>query len=426
MQQHHSKESLKERVVSGDLSLKKPLQAAYSSEELLQITNALKLAAKLFEPLSRSNLSTQHKVNLPLMESAVDVAFRLMAAGAPLKHVIAGLLHDSFNGYVNGSRDELAKNIDRKFGQTSEDGIISPLLSRVSTPDRADAEVWLARKKEIVQTILDTVPAESLRSTPFKPEDLEFVLSALRASHNLFSQATARSGGPSEQLSTLRHTFPADSLRSSPLKIRPPEVGELVLSAPPAGFIPASFNLFDQAKPRPWGPNEQLSMFRHSAEVGLLLFGSGQPKEVVAAGLMHDFYEGYVSTPREQIEAHVIMHFGEEVHHLISAVTEPPKAATPGNWRERKLAVVQKLQGEDATANTIVCASKISTIAEGNKFLYEAGVIDEWSSGSWADNLAVFKELRDLFTRKGVPADLIKRYDLEITRWSSWEKSTIH
>jgi hypothetical protein len=368
MHEHHSEESLAPNVIADKLGTVPHLQAAYSSEELLQITNALKLAAKLFEPISRSNLSTQHNVNLPLMEYAVDVGFRLMAGGAPLKQVIAGLLHDSFNGYVIGSRDELARNIDRKFGQTSEDGVISPLLSRVSTPDRADAEVWLARKKEIVQTILDTVPEGSLRSTPYTPEDLDFVLSALRASHNLFNQA----------------------------------------------------------KPRPWGPTEQLSMFRHSAEVGLLLFGSGQSKEIVAAGLMHDFYEGYVSTPREQIEALVIVQFGEEVHHLISAVTEPPKAQAAGNWRERKLSVVSKLREEDARANTIACASKISTIAEGNKFLYEAGVIEEWSSGSWADNLAVFNDLRTLFAQKGVPADLIKRYDLELKRWSSWEEPTVH
>jgi hypothetical protein len=159
-------------------------------------------------------------------------------------------------------------------------------------------------------------------------------------------------------------------------------------------------------------------MFHHASQVGLLLVGSGQPKEVVVAGLMHDFYEGYVKRPtRTELEKHVRTHFGDRVHDLIHAITEPPKGPEEGNWRERKLSVVNSLRSAGRDANTIVCASKISTMAEGNKFLHVNGNVEGWSAGSWKDNLGIFTELRQIFADNQVPWSLVHRYDVELERW---------
>jgi hypothetical protein len=139
---------------------------------------------------------------------------------------------------------------------------------------------------------------------------------------------------------------------------------------------------------------------------------------------MHDFYERYVAEPAiERIEQHVISEFGQDVHEIISAGTEPPKAPTQQNWWERKLTVVQSLKGKDWRANTVVCAAKVSTIAEGNKFLWDESDITDWSSGTWADNLRVFEHLRGLFQEKGVCPVLLERYDLELKRWRSHDPS---
>jgi hypothetical protein len=90
--------------------------------------------------------------------------------------------------------------------------------------------------------------------------------------------------------------------------------------------------------------------------------------------------------------------------------------------------VVHSLQQKDDRANTVVCAAKISTIAEGNKFLHAAGSIKDWSAGTWEDNCRVFEALRDLFAEKGVCPTLLGRYDLELKRWRSHDpiKKTVH
>ncbi len=339
-------------------------KALYSYSDLLSITDALKFAAKIFTPdrtPGTSQPQVRPNVPVPLLESSVDIALQLIVAGAPTKYVVAGILHDVFSGYVDANRADLNDTINRKFGDLDDTGEISDLIGLVGKPDSPVREVWLQRKTKVVSSLLAEIPDTDRLKSPYSPDDLKFMTKALRYVHNTFGEA----------------------------------------------------------KPRPWGPHETLPMFHHASQVGLLLVGSGQPKEVVVAGLMHDFYEGYVKSPtRDELESHVKIHFGARVHELISAVTEPAKGPQEGNWRERKLAVVNSLRYAGREASTIVCASKISTMAEGNKFLYQTGDVCGWSAGSWADNLSVFHELRSIFVANRVPWSLVHRYDVELSRWS--------
>ncbi|MEY4701254.1 MAG: hypothetical protein RL326_1441 [Pseudomonadota bacterium] len=342
-----------------------PARAAlYSYSDLLEITDALKFAAKIFTPDRTPGATPQPHVRpnvpVPLLESAVDIALQLIVAGAPTKFVVAGILNDVFSGFVDAKRTDLNTTIDRKFGDLDDSGKISGLIGRVSKTDSPKPDVWLQRKAKIVNSLLAEIPDPDRLASPYTQQDLVYMTKAMRYVHNVF-------------------------------------VG---------------------AKPRPWGPDETLPMFHHASQVGLLLVGSGQPKEVVVAGLMHDFYEGYVNKPtRDELENHVKTHFGSRVHELIAAITEPPKGPELGNWRERKLSVVNSLMSAGQDANTIVCASKISTMAEGNKFLYRTGTVCGWSAGSWEDNLQVFRQLRDIFAANQVPWPLIHRYDVELKRW---------
>jgi hypothetical protein len=129
------------------------------------------------------------------MPHAVDVAFQLLGAGAPPVAVVAGLLHDSFAGYVKGARDLLARNIDRKFGSLSKTGSVSSLLNIVAKPDRSEAQVWLERKKKIVGAILETVKQDDMRASPYSPEDVQFMVKAVWSAHNLFLSANPRPSG---------------------------------------------------------------------------------------------------------------------------------------------------------------------------------------------------------------------------------------
>lgn len=338
----------------------RPAPQAFSSQELLSLTSALKLAAKIYEPRTRSNLSDTPYV--PLMPRAVDLAVHLIARGAPLHVVIAGVFYDADRGAVRGSIDALAANIDRKFGGVAPGGKISPLLDlNADARYRGDADVG-GSVEEVADTLLAKVDPKALRPIIYADEDVRFISRAVWSAYNL---------------------------------------------------------LLD-SKPRPWGPNEQLSMFRHAAEVGVLLLGAQQSPTVVAAGVMHDFYEGYIEVPTiEEIEAFVQGRFGDEVDRLLKVVTEPPKSPTQKNWWDRKLAVVKSLEGLGAEPNTVVCAAKISTITEGNKFLYDGGTLQGWTAGSWQDNLTVFETLRKLFEEKGVPKALVDRFDIELERWRS-------
>lgn len=338
--------------------------ALYSYSDLLEITDALKFAAKIFTPDRTPGATPQPHVRpdvpVPLLESAVDIALQLIVAGAPTKYVVAGILNDVFSGYVDANRANLNETIDRKFGDLDDSGKISGLIGRVGKTDSPKPDVWLQRRAKIVSSLLAEIPDPDRLASPYTQHDLVYMTKAMRYVHHVFGEA----------------------------------------------------------KPRPWGPDETLPMFHHASQVGLLLVGSGQSKEVVVAGLMHDFYEGYVNKPsREDLQEHVKLHFGVRVHELIAAITEPPKGPEQGNWRERKLSVVNSLMTAGRDANTIVCASKISTMAEGNKFLYRTGNVCGWSAGSWEDNLQVFRQLREIFATNQVPWTLIHRYDVELERW---------
>lgn len=175
-----------------------------------------------------------------------------------------------------------------------------------------------------------------------------------------------------------------------------------------------SFRLFDEQR-RSWGPSETLPLSAHTSEVGMLLLASGEKRCVIIAGFLHDLFEGYIKTDRAELEARVRNKFGDEVVRLIESVTEPPKSALPGNWAERKSAVLEKLEKEDRDAATLSCATKISTIAAGNKYLRMGRPLSEWSAGGAQENLDVFEKHLELYARKGVTPALLEQFDLELS-----------
>lgn len=188
-----------------------------------------------------------------------------------------------------------------------------------------------------------------------------------------------------------------------------------------------SHEKFADAKSRPWGPHERLPMFRHAAEVGMLLACAGEPAEVVAAGLLHDFLELYIpGVSEQQMDMMLYLAFTPRVAEIVRNITEPPKGSSSENWRERKMRVLDSLQSQGRDASTVALAAKISTMSEGNKHLYvtkRPDDISKWSKGSWEQNLEMFKRLRAVFEEKGCPKSLLDRYDLELHRWESFGPS---
>jgi hypothetical protein len=181
---------------------------------------------------------------------------------------------------------------------------------------------------------------------------------------------------------------------------------------------------------RRWGSSEVLPMISHAADVGFLLLLAGEQPELVLAGILHDALEGYAATEAPEIKEEILRIFpgprGSRVVELIEGVTEPEKISTPGNWLHRKLSVVRSIEQGDVDLAKIFCASKISTLAAGNRFLYERRTSESlddatarWSRGSYHDNVRLFEHYLWLCESKGAGHVLTDQLLLEINRFRS-------
>jgi hypothetical protein len=162
-------------------------------------------------------------------------------------------------------------------------------------------------------------------------------------------------------------------------------------------------------------------MISHVAEVGLLLVLAQKPRDVVVAGLLHDFLEGYAQGPIPSL-VRVVEQYGPVVRSLVVDITEPNRSEIHGKeesreaWLNRKLTIVKRLVNGSSDFADLVAATKISTLAAGNKMLFEHGPFDKWSNGSCRDNIAVFVALREACDRKELNPLLGEQLDLEISR----------
>lgn len=179
------------------------------------------------------------------------------------------------------------------------------------------------------------------------------------------------------------------------------------------------------------GPRAGTRPFKHLLEVGLLLMLSGERPEVVVAGLLHDFYELYEAhKPAKELtklRQTIRERFGEEVDNLIAAVTEPPKGPRDSNeFFSRKSAIIKKLNSVEpplrAEAARILCASKISTLLDGLIFIYEKGTTKGWSSGTWAQNVALHTFLLKIFEANSVSSALTTNYRAQLVKLAGWAR----
>lgn len=174
---------------------------------------------------------------------------------------------------------------------------------------------------------------------------------------------------------------------------------------------------------RSWGPYERLPLMVHAVEAGMLPLLSGAKTEVVVAAICHDMLEHYVTAvDQEFIEQKLQLLFGGRVLELISGVTEPPKQKDESgkepieNWYHRKETVLDRLLSGDNDLATLSCATKISTIAAGNKTLSCGHPFASWSSGSVEDNLSMFARYGEAYEIHNVAPLLQELYHEELSR----------
>lgn len=173
------------------------------------------------------------------------------------------------------------------------------------------------------------------------------------------------------------------------------------------------------------GPRKGSKAYKHMLEVGMLLMASGERPEVVMSGLLHDVYELYQANHPKRLPAvakKIRQGLGVEIDELIAAVTEPAKR--PKDFFPRKTAITDKLQSLDfplaAQVARILCASKLSTLQDGIRYLYEKGTTQGWSEGSWAQNFALYSFYLSIFERYQVSDSLLVTYRSKLVNFASW------
>jgi (p)ppGpp synthase/HD superfamily hydrolase len=94
----------------------------------------------------------------------------------------------------------------------------------------------------------------------------------------------------------------------------------------------------------------------HPLEVASLLYYSGAPDHLIAAGVMHDLIEKSDATPADLRER-----FGPRITGLVLAVSDDDRIA---GYAKRKAALRQQVAGAGDEALTLFAADKLSKLRE--------------------------------------------------------------
>jgi (p)ppGpp synthase/HD superfamily hydrolase len=94
----------------------------------------------------------------------------------------------------------------------------------------------------------------------------------------------------------------------------------------------------------------------HPLEVGSLLYATGHPDHLVAAGILHDTVEESGTT----VEA-IRAQFGPEVAAITAALSEDP---TNEDFAERKAALRQQIASAGPDATAVYAADKVAKVRE--------------------------------------------------------------
>lgn len=413
----------------------------YQPGDVKFIRDATRLSAKFFGD-KRDPIWADRQ--LRLCNHSFDIGLILSLAGESKDLIVAGILSSSFQETLKEDRAKVKGTIERKFGSH-----VLSLIEEVSSHGD-ESRGWLSRAFDLV--IKQRVTSQEVASL-----DCAIKIAILTTANKLIEKGLQRMEWPAQirEASLFKDEQAVTAVNESIVKYEeqgvspqlikqlkieiarfngePSDVSDAVgLSEVdalantfrdlPAVFIEAqlirsaaelSSELFDAAE-RKWGPHETLPLTAHEFEVGILLALSGARKEIVIAGFLHDLFEGYVEIDRVEIRDRVESTFGGRVLELIDSVTEPPKSNQASNWWNRKRAVLNQILKGDSDMATLSCATKISTISAGNKFLRFGSNVNEWSRGTFQANVTVFEQHLKVYKRKKVPEGLIHQYAIEL------------
>lgn len=381
------------------LQSREPLEV----HEVLKIRNALKLATKFF---SDSRLPWTAECSVPSCSHVAEVGIMLALTGADHEVIEAGLLgHESIESIKEKGI------LEKKFSPQ-----VTPLISEITallmvSPEELgeklhkiyEEDKLLAQRLATLHCAIMSARAEKNLSHP-QAEALAPVYYSFGVSLDLINQYNVFTGNA-------RDVYPSNQTESA---YSMHEIIDIRKSLRLASIV-------YKDSLRKWGPEEKIPLISHAAEVGLLLALAGKSRDVVVAGLLHDFLEGYVNDEISDLGREVDA-YGPEVRSLVQEITEPQRREIQGKsetreaWQKRKNAIIERLESGSTDFADLCAATKISTIAAGNKMLFEDGKFEKWSNGPIEDNLSVFIKINEACASKGISPVLAGQLELETDR----------
>jgi (p)ppGpp synthase/HD superfamily hydrolase len=378
-----------EVTLSADLSSER----TYSIEEIATVRNSLKLTCKF---LRDAEHGWGIEKALPLAAHAAETGMLLTLAAAPGEQVAAGILYDA---YAHTSQEDwpvFDQVVERKFGA----GVVELVHHSLASPEE----------------VLSKFPDAAELSAAITLADLTRSAQGYSSERLIHLEEQFRQGQVPALLLEQLHLETTRQLRSERPAGSSYDVSDVV---DVRNAMRAATLLFQDVE-RKWGPEETLPMVAHAAEVGLLLALARSDKDLISAGTLHDFLEGYTEHDPAQIREFVDSRFGSNTLQLIEGVTEPSKSSAQQNWYERKMAVLQQIEEGCPDIAALSCATKISTLSAGNKMLEMGRPISEWSAGGHKQNAAFFRLHLMQYRHKQVSELLVQEFERELEKFEDF------
>ena len=362
--------------------LRTPSHAAFLRMKLDHTTIETLLLQDIFftvDWLSR-DLNQPDQINMLRTARALDVMSHLRGAGAPAPQIIEALLHPSLVRLSEADRHGMWFYFNSFIETYASNGSYPPNQARIAPPCIDDWE-WTEKdpsdRYPVVPGVNDNIPpvpwAVEPKSSKASPSKCGCDLTSTEWIHK-------RQEIIDRCVSETSPTAPLTSL------YKPQEVGLLTQAIHDTYSL-----LLSDLAPRS-ASRDIVSLFHHVALVASLLMSAKAPVEVVIAGLLHDMHElKFENYSHEDLSRVICDRYGSRVNELVEVVTEPPKSSSETDFVTRKTAVLENifhapisLQGDAAT---IVAASKVATLTDGQIYFNRKNTLKGWSSGSVQQNV---------------------------------------
>ncbi len=139
----------------------------------------------------------------------------------------------------------------------------------------------------------------------------------------------------------------------------------------------------------------------HPIEVASLLYGVGQPDEIIAAGLLHDALEKTATTSAE-----LDRRFGAHIARVVESVSDDPSI---GDYKPRKRELRDRVAHADPGTRAVFTADKIAKVRELT--LLPAWRLNEPKNRA---KLAHYRASLEMLRRVARDAPLVDRLDAEL------------